>query len=49
MTRREPAQAAIGQDDFLSGLQAWVELATPEERGSRVKSASKNPPIPAPL
>ncbi len=37
MTRREPAQADIAQDNFLSGLRAWVELATPEERGSRVK------------
>ena len=38
MTRRDPAQAAIAQDDFLSGLRAWVELATPEERGSRVEA-----------
>jgi hypothetical protein len=36
MTRRETNQAAIDQDDFSLGLQAWVESAVPEERGSRV-------------
>jgi len=40
MTRREPDQAAIGQDDFSLGLQAWVELV-PEERGSRVEAMQR--------
>ena len=31
MTRRQTAQATIGQDNFLSGLQAWSELV-PVER-----------------
>lgn len=31
MTRRDPAQADIAQDNFLSGLRAWSELV-PVER-----------------
>ena len=37
MTRRQTAQATIGQDNFLSGLQAWSELV-PEERESRAEA-----------
>ena len=34
----QPSQRVGVQDDFLTGLQAWVDLATPEERGSRVEA-----------
>jgi Leucine-rich repeat (LRR) protein len=33
--RRKFDEAAIVQDDFSAGLQAWVDLATPQEREAR--------------
>ena len=34
----QPSQGVGVQDDFSTGLQAWVDLATPEEMGSRVEA-----------
>ncbi len=41
MTRRETLKSAIVQDNFLAGLQAWVDLAALEEGGSRVVAMEK--------
>ena len=41
MSRRETIEAARVQDNFLAGLQAWVDLAALEERGSRVAAMEK--------
>ena len=43
MTRRQNAQATIGQDNFLSGLQAWVDedAALEGERESRAEAMQR--------
>ncbi len=41
MTRRETLKSAIVQDNFLAGLQAWVELAAPEEREARLEAMQR--------
>ena len=40
MSKREIIEAARLQDDFLTGLQTWVDLV-PEERGSRVEAMQR--------